>query len=173
MHLTKSSITRVCGAAAALFVLGCGSSSTRADGGDPAAALVGIWTFNSGSIVPTCNLTIPSFDLTGDTMTITRVNSTQVATNLQGNGLTCDVNFTVSGTTATATAGQTCMVTTTVGTTPVSAVIQISTWTVVVSGDTLTNSMSGTATAESGLITCSSVTADGTATRASDGGTHD
>ena len=47
MHMTKSSIARVCGAAAALFLFGCGSSSIS---GDPAAAFAGSWTFGSGSI---------------------------------------------------------------------------------------------------------------------------
>lgn len=167
MHLTKSSIVRVCGAAAALFLFGCGSSSIA---GDPAANFVGNWTFGSGSINATCNLSIPSFDLTGDTLTITRVDPTHVATNLQGNGLMCDVNFTVTGSIATATSGQTCAVTTTIGGTSVTAIIQISSWSLTVSGDTLTNSMSGTATAENGLISCTTVTADGMATRPSSGG---
>ncbi len=59
MHLTKSSIVRLCGAAAALFLFGCGSSSIT---GDPAADFAGNWTFGSGSIQPTCNIAgIPSF----------------------------------------------------------------------------------------------------------------
>lgn len=169
MHSTKSSLVRVCGAAAALLLLGCGSSSIT---GDPAAAFAGNWTFGSGSIDATCNVTIPSFDLTGDTLTITRVDSTHVKTSLQGNGLSCDVNFTVTGSTATAPGGQTCAVTTTVSGTTVTAVIQISAWSLVVSGETLSNSMSGTATAAGGLVSCSTVTADGMATRASDGGTR-
>jgi hypothetical protein len=169
MHLTTSSIARVCGAAAALLVLGCGSSSINGGGGgDPAAAVAGSWTFTSGSIQPMCNLTIAAVDLTGDTMTIVRVDSTHVTTSLMGNGLMCNVNFTVSGTTATATAGQTCVVTVPVGTTSTAVVIDISSWTLTISGDTLTNAMAGTATA-AGILTCTP-TADGMATRVSSGG---
>ncbi len=168
MHMTKSSIVRACGAVAALFLLGCGSSSIA---GDPAAAFAGNWTFGSGSIDATCNISIPSFALTGDTLTVTRVDPTHVATNLQGNGLTCDVNFTVTGTTATASTGQTCTVMTTVSGASVTALITVSSWSLTVSGDMLTNSMSGTATAAGGLVSCTSVTADGAATRASDAGT--
>jgi hypothetical protein len=162
MHLTKSSIVRVCGAAAAVFLFGCGSSSIA---GDPAANFAGAWTFGSGSIQPMCNISgIPAFDLTGDTMTITRVDSTHVATMLTGTGVMCDVNFTVSGGTATATTGQTCVVTAMVGTTTVPVTIDISTWTLTISGDTLTMAMTGTASAEGGLLSCTP-TADGKATR--------
>jgi hypothetical protein len=167
MHLTKSSIVRVCGAVAALFLFGCGSSSIA---GDPAANFAGNWTFGSGSIDATCNVNIPSFDLTGDAMTITRVDSTHVATSLQGNGLMCDVNFTVTGSTATAPSGQTCAVTTTVSGTTVTATISISSWSLTLSGDTLTNTMSGTATAAGGLVNCTAVTANGSATRVAGGG---
>ena len=84
MHMTKSSIARVCGAAAALFLFGCGSSSIS---GDPAATFAGNWTFGSGSIQPMCNISgIPPVDLTGDTMTITRVDATHVATTLTRDG---------------------------------------------------------------------------------------
>ena len=168
MHLPKSSIVRVCGAAAALFLFGCGSSSSS---GDPAANFAGTWTFGSGSIDATCNIAIPSFPLTGDTMTITRVDPTHVAVMLMGNGLMCSPNFTVTGSTATATSGQTCSVTTTVAAMSVTALITINSWSLNVSGDTLTNSMSGTATAASGVVSCTTVTADGMATRTSDGGT--
>jgi hypothetical protein len=47
--------------------------------------------------------------------------------------------------------------------------INISTWTLNVSGDTLTMAMTGTASAEGGLLTCSP-TASGTATRPPSGG---
>ena len=171
MHISKSSIARVCGAAAALFLFGCGSSSIT---GDPAAAFAGNWTFGSGSIEPMCNIAgITPFDLTGDTLIVTRVDSTHVATMLTGTGVMCDVNFTVTGTTATATSGQTCVVTApvTVGGVAMNIAvnINISTWTLNVSGDTLTMAMTGTASAEGGLLTCSP-TASGSATRPPGGG---
>ncbi len=101
-------------------------------------------------------------------MTITRVDPTHVATMLTGTGVMCDVNFTVTGTTATATTGQTCVVTApvTIGGTMmnIAVTIDISTWTLNVSGDTITIAMSGTASAEGGLLSCTP-TADGMATR--------
>ena len=161
MPMSKSSIARICGAAAALFLFGCGSSSST---GDPAAAFAGAWTFGSGSIQPMCNISgITPFDLTGDTLTVIRVDATHVATTLTGTGVMCDVNFTVSGTcvvTAPVTIGGTQM------NIPVNIII--STWTLSLSGDTLSMAMTGTATAES-LLTCAP-TADGTATRPSSGG---
>src|SRR3954452_16358082 len=165
MHTTKSSIAGVCGAAAALFLFGCGSSSIT---GDPAAAFAGAWTFGSGSIEPMCTgLTIAPVDLTGDTMTIVRVDATHVSTMLTGTGVMCDVNFTVTGTVATAVSGQPCVVTVPVGTTSTPVTIHISSWTLNVSGDTLSMSMAGTASAS--ILTCTP-TADGTATRPPSGG---
>jgi hypothetical protein len=162
MHLPKSSIVRVCGAAAALFLFGCGSSSTS---GDPAAAFAGNWTFGSGSLQPMCGglgSTLTPVDLTGDTMTIVRVDQTHVSTSLTGSGVMCNVNFTVSGTTATAVAGSTCAVTVPVGTSSTTVNITINSWTLTVSGDTLSMSMSGSANAT--IFTCTP-TADGNATR--------
>jgi hypothetical protein len=151
MHMTKSSIVRVCGAAAALFLFGCGSSSIA---GDPAANFVGSWTFATGSIQPMCNLAgIPAVDLTGDTMTVTRVDPTHVATMLTGTGVMCDVNFTVSGMTATAEANQTCAFTVSVGGTSTAVTVDITSWTLTVSGDSLTMNMSGSANIQQ-IITC-------------------
>ena len=172
MTLKKTSIARLVGAAAALLAVGC-SSGSGGGGSNPAAMFTGAWTFGSGSITPMCNVAIPAFDLTGDTMTITRVNDTEVSTSLTGSGVMCNVNFNVSGTTATALPGQTCLVTvmlTLAGApTTVPVTINISSWTLNVSGDSLTIAMTGTASAEAGLITCNPV-ADGTATRTNGGG---
>jgi hypothetical protein len=168
MHLPKSSIVRVCGAAAALFLFGCGSSSIA---GDPAANFAGNWTFGSGSIQPMCSgFTIAPVDLTGDVLSIVRVDPTHVSTSLTGSGIMCNVNFTVTGTMATAVSGQTCVVTVPVSTSNVAVTVDISAWTLTVSGDTLSMSMNGTATA-AGILSCTP-TADGSATRAAaDGGT--
>ena len=166
MHLPKSSIVRVCGAAAALFLFGCGSSSIA---GDPAANFAGNWTFGSGSIQPMCNISgISPVDLSGDTLTIIRVDSTHVSTSLTGSGLMCNVNFTVTGTTATAARGSSCVVTVPVSGTSITVNIVITSWTLTVSGDSLAMSMNGTAAAPP-LLSCT-LTADGSATRASDGG---
>jgi hypothetical protein len=172
MTLKTTPIARLVGAAATLLALGC-SSGTGTTNSDPAAMFTGAWKFGSGSITPNCNLTIPPFDLTGDTMTITRVSATEVSTSLTGTGVMCNVNFNVSGTTATAVSGQTCLVTVMLslaGTpTTVPVTIDITSWTLNVSGNMLSINMSGTATAEAGLINCTP-TADGTATRSGDGG---
>lgn len=167
MNLTKSSVVRACGAAAALFLFGCGSNSIT---GDPATAFAGNWTFGSGSIDPMCSgITISPVDLTGDTLTVVRVDPTHVSTSLTGSGVMCNVNFTVTGATATAVSGQTCAVTVPVTSTSNTTVtIAITSWTLNVSGDMLTMSMAGTANAV--IFTCTP-TADGKATRASDGGT--
>ena len=166
MHMSKSSLARVCGAAAALFLFGCGSSSIT---GDPAAAFAGTWTFGSGSIEPMCNIAgITPVDLTGDTMSIVRVDATHVSTSLTGSGVMCNVNFTVTGTVATAVSGSSCSVIVPVGTTNTTVLIQISSWTLNVMGDTLSMSMNGTATA-AGILSCTP-TADGSATRPPGGG---
>ena len=172
MTLKTISFARVVGAAAALLAFGCGSGSGGGPS-NPAAMFTGAWTFGSGAITPMCNVTIPAFDLTGDTMTITRVSDTEVSTSLTGTGVMCNVNFNVSGTTATAVSGQTCLVTVMItlagAPTTVPVTIYINSWTLNVSGDSLTIAMTGTATAEQGLINCTP-TADGSATRTNGGG---
>ena len=166
MHLPKSSIARLCGAAAALFLFGCGSSSIA---GDPATNFAGNWTFGSGSIQPMCNIAgISPVDLTGDTLSIIRVDPTHVSTSLTGSGLMCNVDFTVTGTTATAANGSSCLVNVPVSGTNVPVSIVITSWTLTVSGDTLSMAMKGTATAAN-ILSCTP-TADGMATRASDDG---
>ncbi|HXT97208.1 MAG TPA: hypothetical protein VN853_12970 [Polyangia bacterium] len=171
MHLTKSSIARVCGLALGILLAGCGSSGSS--GGDATAPFVGSWTYSSGSIQPMCNLQgIPPFDLTGDTMTITKgTGSNTVATSLTGNGVMCNVNFTVSGDMATAMSNQTCTVAVNAGALgTVSVLIHISTWTLTVSGNMLSMAMTGTASDSTGVLSCNP-TANGAATRAaSDGG---
>src|SRR5450631_3376346 len=115
MHLTKSSIVRVCGAAAAvaLAFVGCGSSGSSSA---PADAFAGNWTFDSGSIDATCAGTaLAPIELMGDPLTITKVDATHVTVALTGNGLTCDLNFSVSGSTATVTGTPTCAFPITIG----------------------------------------------------------
>jgi hypothetical protein len=174
MTLNTPSLARLVGAAAALLAFGCSSGSGTGTS-NPSAAFTGTWTFGSGSITPSCGtLTVPPFDLTGDTMNITRVSDTEVATSLTGTGVMCNVNFDVSGSIATAQTGQTCLVTVMIalGGTPTSVpvTINITSWTLNVSGNMLSINMAGTASAEAGLINCTP-TADGTATRSGDGGT--
>lgn len=171
MHLTKASIARVCGMALGFLALGCGSSGAGGGSSDPAAAFPATWTFTSGMIDPMCSglgSTLTPFDLTGDTMTVTRVDPTQVSTMLTGTGVMCDVNFTVSGMIATAEAGQTCAFTVAVGGTSTAVTVDITSWTLTVSGDSLTMSMSGSANIQQ-IISCTPM-GMGTATRPSSGG---
>jgi hypothetical protein len=166
MKPTTSSIARLSAAAAVLFLLGCSSNNAVTTNSDPAAAFVGSWTFGSGSLQPVCGglgASLTPFDLTGDTMTITHTSTTEVSTSLTGMGVMCNVNFTVSAMTASAQSGQTCVVM--VDGTAVT--IDITTWTLVVTGDSMSMSMAGTANAT--LFTCAP-TATGTATRANGGG---
>jgi hypothetical protein len=128
--------------AAAASLLGCGSSSPS--GGGNAAAYVGTWTYGTGSTLTPMNCmvlgtTIPALDLTGDTVTIGMgSDSSQVVFN---EGTACSIKFTVNGTTATAGADQSC----TIPVDGVSAVINISSWTLTLSGETLAASFSGSA----------------------------
>ncbi|HVV48471.1 MAG TPA: hypothetical protein VHO06_02330, partial [Polyangia bacterium] len=132
-----------------LLLAGCSSSADTSS--DPAAAVAGSWTFTSGSIDPMCDTsalggtTIPPFDLTGDTLTINRVTSTQVSTALNGTGFMCDVNFSVSGSTATASPNQTCVFTVSIGGSNQPVTVDVSSWVLKVSGDTLSMTFSGTA----------------------------
>ncbi len=165
-----TSIARLCGAAAAFLLLGCGSNAVMTNS-DPAAAFAGSWTFGSGSLQPMCGglgASIAPIDLTGDTMTIFRVDATHVSTMLTGSGVMCDINFIVNNNTATAETGQTCMVMVDVGGQSQSVPISINTWSLTVSGNTMSMSMTGAANAV--IFTCTP-TADGMATRVGDGGT--
>ena len=172
MHLTKASIARVCGMTLGLFALGCGSSGAGGGSSDP-AAFVATWTFTTGAIDPMCTglgtETLSPFDLTGDTMTITPVDSTHVSTMLTGTGVMCNVTFTVSGQIATAEAGSTCAFTVTIGGSSTAVVVDITSWTLTVSGDSLTMSMAGSAKPLSGVVSCTPM-GTGTATRPSGGG---
>jgi len=166
-----TSIARLCGAAAAFLLLGCGSNAVMTNS-DPAAAFAGSWTFGSGSLQPNCTgsigMMITPIDLTGDTMIITRVDATHVSTTLMGGGVDCGINFTVNNGTATAESGQMCMVSVNVGGQPTAVPVTINTWTLTVSGNALSMSMTGSANPV--IFTCTP-TADGMATRAGDGGT--
>jgi hypothetical protein len=110
-------------------------------------------------------ITVANVDLTGVPMTLTMVDSSHVHL-MTTMGITCDITFAVSGSTATATAGQSCMLM--VGTAAVS--VDVTQWTLTLSGDTLTSTLNGTATVS--IVSCTP-TSTGTAARVggTDGGT--
>jgi hypothetical protein len=90
--VTKGSIIRV-SVAAALLVLGCGGGA-----GSPADAFVGSWTFDSGSIdfAGTCGgVFLPSIDLTGAVVTITKDDSADVTATFAATDASCDVVYAV------------------------------------------------------------------------------
>jgi hypothetical protein len=104
MRLTTASKVGI-SAAAAVFALGCGASTSPAD------AFVGTWTFDSGVINMDCTYGVgPQIQLIGSTMTIAKIDATDVAATFAVAAASCDVDFTVSGRTATVQAGQTCAI---------------------------------------------------------------
>jgi hypothetical protein len=96
-------------------------------------------------------------------VTLTRVDATHIQL-MATTGVVCDVRFAVSGSTATAAASQSCMLT--VMGIPVT--INIKSWTLMLSGNTIASAMSGTV---SSLVSCTP-TSTGTLSRpAGDAGT--
>jgi hypothetical protein len=117
--------------------------------GDATAPFTGTWTFSAGTVTPMCGaINVPPISLAGSTATITRVDATHVTMSFATTQLTCNLNLTVSGSTATAASGQTCMITV-MG---VAATVTVTSWTLMASGSTLAMSMRGTARA--GAVTC-------------------
>ncbi|MES1166136.1 MAG: hypothetical protein ABUR63_10275, partial [Verrucomicrobiota bacterium] len=128
----------------ALATVSCGSSSSS----NP-DSFVGQWTFQSGSIVPNCSgLTVSDIDLTGDAVTITKVDSSHIAMVVAATGAMCNVRFTVNGSTATADIGQTCMISASGN----SATLHVTSWTLSMAAGMITMSMNGVAAVS--IITC-------------------
>ena len=121
---------------------GAGGATT----GDPAAALAGTWIFQAGSLQPMCNVTVSTLDLTGDMLTITKLDATHVNVTSTG-GIACNANFTVTGAKATVEAGQTCSATI-MGN---RVTVDVTGWTVELSGSTLSTALTGTVTSP---VTC-------------------
>jgi hypothetical protein len=119
----------------ALGAAACGSS-----GGGNADAFVGTWTFSSGTLTPmNCSLggnSVPSQDLTGAQLVVTKIDASHVSAMLSS---TCAPAFSTSGSTATVEANQTCGV----AASGITVSVAISSWTMNVTGDTMTTSMNG------------------------------
>jgi hypothetical protein len=109
--------TLLIGACAAIlfYVSGCsgggdepvtGTSTTSS----PADAFAGSWTFDSGAINLNCSIGASSqINLTG-TMTVTKVDDTDVSATFAVPSATCNIGFSVTGATAAISANQTCTV---------------------------------------------------------------
>ena len=160
---------------ATLLLLACGSGSGGSDGGaagggghpgaaghgggnagaggstasDATTAFVGSWTFDSGQIAPTCKgVTVGAIALTGNKVSITKVDSGHIVLSFSNSELDCSVAFSVSGATATAEAGQTCSITV-MG---ISTTFDVGTWTLTESGNSISMSFSGTASVS--VVSC-------------------
>ncbi len=131
--------------AAVLTLAGCSSSSSSIN----ADAYVGTWTFQSGTIVPNCSgITLGNVDLTGDAVSISKVDTSHIQMMISGGGVMCDVHFTVDGGTAKADSGQTCAL----SESGYNAVLNVTTWTLSLSGTDIQMSMSGTASVS--IVSC-------------------
>jgi hypothetical protein len=123
-----------------VLFLGCGSSGNGTGNG---SAFVGSWTYTNGTLTPSsCSIlgtTIPPLDLTGETVVITAGASPSQIDFVEGTA--CTIKFNVSGTTATAAAGQSC----TLPVDGLSAQLNVSSWTLMLSGETLAAGFSGSA----------------------------
>ena len=137
------SLMALCGG---LVLAGCSSSGGSSITADE---YVGTWTFQSGTIVPNCSgITLGNVDLTGDAVTITKVDTTHIQMVVSGGGVMCDVHFTVNGATAKADSGQTCAL----SESGYNAVLNVTTWNLSLSGSDIQMSMSGTASVS--IVSC-------------------
>lgn len=140
--------------------LGCGGGGggTAAD----TSQFVGNWRWDKGTITANCGAAVQPItqDLTGQMLTLASGSAgNQVVATIND---TCQITFTVSGKTASATSGQSCKLT--VG--GMSESLAVTSWTFTATdGTSLTTDMSGTALA--GLCT---VTGNGTLSKPADAG---
>jgi len=135
-----------------------GSGGAGGSGGaasDATTPFVGSWTFDSGSVTPMCSVNVAAISLTGSAVAITKIDSSHIKLAFSNSELTCNVDFAVSGATATAESGQTCTITV-MGT---SATFKVTTWTLMESGSTISMSVNGTA-----MVSIVNCTPAGTAT---------
>jgi hypothetical protein len=151
----RSSLIAVLGFA--LAGAACSSSS-----GSNADAFVGTWTFTSGTITPmNCSLggtSVPPVDLTGSQLVVTKVDDSHVTAMLSS---TCAPTFSTSGSTATVASNQSCGVMTS----GLTVTVAISSWTMSVTGDSMTTSMSGSV----GLLAGCTVSGTGMLTKPAGG----
>lgn len=115
-------------------------------------AFAGTWTY-AGALTPNCGATpVDPLDLTGSSVVITPTGERSLEVVLAG---TCTVDFSVSGSTATALPNQSCTFEVpTLG----EASVAITSWTLTINGDSIASSFSG------GVFFCT-VTGNGTLTK--------
>jgi len=127
------------------LVASCGSSSNGGGtdgGGITANDFAGTWTYASGTLTPSnCSvlgIPIPPVDLSGQSVTITATDTTHFKASA---GSMCNVNFTVSGSTATAASGQTCVM----AISGVNVTLNVSSYMLTLANGMLTSTESGSA----------------------------
>jgi hypothetical protein len=162
-HVTKLRLVTLALALAPLAAA-CGGSSSSTDS---TTAFLGTWTFDTGQATATCTGNIPSatIPLAGLSGMITKVDNMHIK--FEANSA-CIIPFSVSGSTATAQSGQSCTLPVPMlGPTP----IAITSWTLTLSGSTMSAAIVGTALGTSPPL-CNA-TGSGTLTMhpPSDGGT--
>jgi hypothetical protein len=135
--------------ALAIVMLGAAASCSSGSGAPQTDGFVGAWTFTSGMITPNCGagLTVPPFSLAGLPVVFTKLDDSTIQ--LQTGNAGCMVKFKVSGATASAEAGSTCMLD--VGGALGPQNISINTWTLALSGDRIDSNLSG------GVIVCTAM----------------
>jgi hypothetical protein len=128
-------------------------------GGDQTTKFVGQWTFASGTLTPVCPVAgLPNFDLKGLNVTFQKVDNSTISLTLN---TTCVVKFTVSGSKATAVAGQMCGLD--LGAPLGMQSIAVTTWTLSLVGDHIDATIAGKASICSAMGTATLVrgTTDG------------
>jgi hypothetical protein len=140
--------TGVVGIAAALLALSACGGSSLGGSAVPADAFAGDWSFTSGSIMPMCSANVSDIALQGNAATITKTDASHIKLLIATADVMCNVMFSVSGSTATIEAAQTCMI----NADNQSATVDITTWTLTSSAAGISMSMAGTANVV--IITC-------------------
>jgi hypothetical protein len=162
----RGSVAGVVVVAVAALALGGGCSSTGPKAGTE--KFVGAWTFDSGALNATC-MGLPPFasGLTGQTVTLTTGTKSDLVSTLETTMGTCTLMLTVSGSVASANAGQSCtfmVMVPPLGTVPVT--VDITTWTVTLNAmDETKMTTAATAVGNGGLANGCPVTLSGAATK--------
>jgi hypothetical protein len=116
---------------------------------DATSMFVGSWIFDSGQVTPMCKgVTVGAIALTGNKVSITKIDAGHVNLSFSNSELDCSVAFAVSGTTATAESGQICSITV-MGT---STTFDVGAWTLTEAGTGISMSISGTASVS--VVSC-------------------
>ena len=135
---------------------------------------MGTWTYSSGTLDATCpgGLVPPiSTGLAGQTATVMAGTSSDLVATQQTAYGTCTIKFSVDGTTASATPGQTCMLNVAVAGMTVAVTLTVTSWTLTSSADgsVLTTAAAGSATSQGGLVSNCPVTLSGSASKTAGG----